>query len=91
MIPHTRTVLAPAATHQHYTMLLHIMAFARNIRRYNSPCAQPHTRRLPLSRIRLLGFRDANFQANTFKGRGEDGTQSGRDGLSRFLRLAAAL
>jgi len=45
-------------------MLLHIMTLSWNICRHDPPRAQPHPARLALPRIRLLGFRDADFQAD---------------------------
>lgn len=35
MISHTRTVLRPATTNQHHTMLLHVMSFSRYICRHH--------------------------------------------------------
>jgi hypothetical protein len=47
-------------------MLLHIMSFARNIRRNNLATAQPDPCDFPLAGIRFLGLRGAYSQTHAF-------------------------
>jgi hypothetical protein len=72
-------------------MLLHIMSLPGNIRRDDSPRRQPHSRGLPLCRIRLLGLRDPDFQTHPFQFRGHDVSERRTDGFSRALLRSASL
>lgn len=48
-------------------MLLHIVSLTRDIAVYHTSCTQSNSRRLALSRVRLLWLRDADFQAHALK------------------------
>lgn len=88
MISHSRTILRPSTPDNNNTVLLHVVPLPRNITRHYPARAQPHPTRLPLARIRLLGPRDADFEADTFHG---GAVYEGWRGLfAQGLRLAAA-
>lgn len=91
MIPHTRTILTPPPSHKHNTMLLNVMALARDIRRNDSPRTQSNTRRFPLCRVGLLRLRDADFETYAFQFRCLDVMESWGDGFTGSLLGSAAL
>ena len=87
----TRKIRRPPTTDQHDTVLLNVVAFARDDGRDLSPVGEPNTRRFALARVGLLGARDADSEAHALHlgavGAGEDGG----DGTSCLLALPAAL
>lgn len=91
MIPHTRAILTPAPSNQDHRMLLYIMSLPRNITRHDPPRTKPHSRCFPFCRIGLLGFRDADFDADAFELGGVDVAEGWGDGFSSSLGDAAAL
>lgn len=91
MISHTRTILTPAASNQHNTVLLNIMTFSRNICRDDPARTQSHPCGLALCGIGLLGLRDSDLQTDAFERRRPDLMESGRHGFARALSYAAAL
>src|SRR5689334_11277376 len=64
MIPHTGTVLTPPPAHQHDAVLLDIVALSGDVGRDRPAGGQPHTGRLALARVGLLGPRDADLEAH---------------------------
>ena len=91
MIPHTRTILTPPSSHKHHTMLLYIVALTGDIRRHRPARTQLDPRGLSLCRIRLFGFRDADFDADALERWSEDVAKRGRDGVARAFGVSTAL
>ena len=87
MIPHTGTILTPTPSHHHHTVLLHVMTLPRNIRADHLARRQSDFRRLALSRIRLFGLGDADFEADAFDAGPLLVRHGGRDGAAARLRL----
>lgn len=90
MIPHTRTILRPAAAHQHDRVLLDIVALARDVGGDDGARRQLDTRRLALARVGLLGPHDAHAQAHALLRRVVRVGQRRRDGVAGALALARA-
>lgn len=90
MIPHTRTILRPAAPHKHHAVLLDIVSLAGDVRRHDGPRRQLDTRRLALARVGLLGPHDADSQAHALEGRAVRVGQGRGDGVACSLALADA-
>ena len=91
MIPHTRTILTPPSSHKHHTMLLYIVALTGDIRRHRPARTQLDPRGLSLCRIRLFGFRDADFDADALQSWSQDIAEGRGDGVTGALRFSAAL
>lgn len=90
MIPHTRTILRPAAPHQHHAVLLDVVPLAGDVRRDDGPRRELDTRRLALSGIGLLGPHDADTETHALE-RGAVRVGEGRgDGVASALALADA-
>lgn len=82
-VPHTGTILQTTAAHQNHTVLLDVVALAGDVRRDVTARRQPHTRRLALTRVRLLWPRNADLEAHTL--------QKGRVGFGQGGRHRPAL
>lgn len=91
LVPHTRTVLRPAAPDQDHAVLLDVVALARDVGRDGLAGGQAHTCRLPLARVGLLGPRDADLDAHALALRVVAAGQGGRDGVAGSAGFAAAL
>ncbi len=91
MVPHTGTILAPASTNQHHTVLLDIVALAGDIRRDDSSGCKFYTRRLSLAGIGLLRPGDADLQAHPLKLRSMDVREGRRDSVTRSSFFPATL
>ena len=72
-------------------MLLDIVSLAGDERRDDSARRQPHTRRLSLARIGLLGSDHADLDANALQHGRLDGGQGGGGGVACSLLFTAAL
>jgi len=66
MIPHTRTILTPAAPYEHHAVLLHIMSLTRNVRGDDFAVGQADFGGLALARVGLFRLCHAHFQTDTF-------------------------
>jgi len=91
MVPHTGTVLTPAAAHQHDRVLLDVVPLSGDVGGDGPPRGEPDTGRLALARVGLLGPRDADLEADALALRGEDLREGRGDGVAGSLGFAAAL
>jgi hypothetical protein len=64
MVPHTGAILTPTTAHQDHAVLLDVVALAGDVGCDHSTRAQAHTGRLALTRVGLLGPRDAHLEAD---------------------------
>ncbi len=88
MIPHTRTVLTPPAPYHHHRVLLYIVSLTRYITTHNPAITKSNFRSLSLTRIGFFGFRDTDFETDTFHfGPANHG---GGEGAAFFLGTAGA-
>lgn len=90
MIPHTGTILRPAAPHEHHAVLLDVVPLAGDVGRDDGARRELDTRRLALARVGLLGPDDADAEADALE-RGAVRVGEGRgDGVAGALALADA-
>lgn len=91
MIPHTRTILGSAATHEHDTVLRDVVALAGDVGRDDLTRGKTDTGSLAFARVGLLGTRDADFDTHTLERGRLDGGQGRGDGVAGTLGLTATL
>ena len=88
MVLDTRTILSSATTHLNHTMLLNIVALARNDSGNDLARTQAHTSNLALARVGLLGLCDTGLETHALQRRVV--LQRRRPATPRALALAAA-
>lgn len=91
VVPHTGTILTASTTNEHNAVLLNVVALTGNVSRNHTSCRQSHTRRFSLARVRLLGPRDSDLEADSLLERGLSLGKGWRHGVSRLLSFSAAL
>lgn len=91
LIPHSGTVLRAAAADQHDAVLLDVVSLARDVRGDGGAGGEAHTRRLALARVGLLGFDDADLDADAFALWVFALREGGGDGVAWAADFAAAL